>query len=61
MYVGVKKRKINAKIRQREIKAFEHLDEKNSSKHKIITYDVDSIENDIIIEKLEKFVFQKCD
>lgn len=48
----------DAKTRKREIEAFHYLDVQNRCKHSIITYDENSIEDNIEIESLEKFIFK---
>ncbi len=47
------------KTRKREIDAFRFLDVQSKCKHYVITYDETKIENDIEIESLEQFIFQK--
>ena len=48
----------DAKTRKREIESFHYLDVQNRCKHSIITYDENSIEDNIEIESLEKFIFK---
>jgi len=46
------------KTRKREIDAFKSLDSENKCKHLIITYDENSVNDDIEIESLENFIFK---